>query len=1368
MSAEHRFRITRAGVLNVWQYDEQIFDFADGRLLLRGTNGAGKSKTMEMLLPFVIDGDTRRITASGRHQTSLLWLLMDGYDGQSRTGYVWVEFSRTGADGRPETLTCGVGMRATASARNATSWFFTSPRRVGEDLLLEDGSGPLSQAALAHDLEEVDGGHGHLFDSARRYRSHVGEVLFGLAPDHYDSLLRLLYWLRMPQVGEDIDPQRLADQLVNALPTLDSATVEAAGGTFDELEAFGEDVDRKERAAVALHGFAETYSGYARSVLSRRADVALEAAATVSGARRRVRGTERELASTLEQLAVAEQAANDAGASESEANARIGALESSPEARSRARLSELGKRAEDLTRALDQARRDVVDAQHTATASAELADKGASAVHQRTQELHRATVEAAGQVGGCGAQVDPAPTSAVLQAQPGWAAPTGLDEESGRLGAVGRTHTGWVGSARSQLGQVRAAVQVVEEALHVSVAAHAEARRAEEESARVETRRDRAGEQVVAARDTALAAETAFMAGLSTWRANGDAVPIALPDLPREGLDALEALVAEAVEPTRAELAAARADAQHRAAAALARVAALRDQRAAVVEEVDPAPAPPSWRREERDGLTGAPLWRLVDFREDLEAADRAGLEAALEGAGLLDAWVFPDGRVSDRSRQDVGLVPPQPARGTSDAAPADPSDLTAVLVTDPAGDHLVPALVVDRVLRSVRLSDPGDSLRGDRHAQGADPGDDDGRGEVAVDTSGRWTSGPARGRTTKTEAPVNGASARVAERARRLAELDVLITDQESVAQSAAAAAHEAGAALERLRTWAAARPRHHDLVAAWTVLDARLDAERAVTGELGQAQESARAARDLAATRHSELVTLGERHGLPVSADALAAVRERARSAGAALDGVERAVHDLDAQVGLWRERAERARTDADRLTQRQSLLESAERDRQPVQAEYDELSAAAGAQIEELERRLRELRLEVEGARERRAAHTAVRDEALTRRGSLGARLDAERAALATAEPAREQAFDRLRIVYSLPGLVSAADIGADPDSHPADREQVRALVEAAKSGHRTDNDVIAAMTALQSSPASVHEPRGFLEDGVYVAVGRDDTGDRPLAELSTRLAARVAADRELLSERERELFENHVLGQLGDALRDVRRQAEELVVAMNDQLNEVSTSQGIRVRLRWRLRDDIPADARRAVGLLGQPLGSLLADERAELRDALHRLIELSRSEAPEDSYAEHLARALDYRQWFAFTVQYHRPETAQWKDLHRKSALSQGEQKVLCYLPLFAAAAAHFTSLAGAAPHAPRFVLLDDAFPKIDARTHPLLFGLLVDLDLDFIITSERLWGTHASVPSLAIYEALRDPAQRGIAQFEHRWDGQQLTAVGVT
>ena len=94
-----RFRLSRAGILNVWQYDEQVFTFADGRLLLRGANGAGKSKTLEMLLPFALDGDKARLTASAKHHTSLLWLMTDGVEAGNRVGYVWVEFARTTPDG---------------------------------------------------------------------------------------------------------------------------------------------------------------------------------------------------------------------------------------------------------------------------------------------------------------------------------------------------------------------------------------------------------------------------------------------------------------------------------------------------------------------------------------------------------------------------------------------------------------------------------------------------------------------------------------------------------------------------------------------------------------------------------------------------------------------------------------------------------------------------------------------------------------------------------------------------------------------------------------------------------------------------------------------------------------------------------------------------------------------------------------------------------------------------------------------------------------------------------------------------------------------------------------------------------------------
>src|SRR5690606_40518248 len=54
-----RWRMNRAGLLNFWHYDEEVFELEDGRLILRGANGSGKSVTMQSFLPLVLDGDKR-------------------------------------------------------------------------------------------------------------------------------------------------------------------------------------------------------------------------------------------------------------------------------------------------------------------------------------------------------------------------------------------------------------------------------------------------------------------------------------------------------------------------------------------------------------------------------------------------------------------------------------------------------------------------------------------------------------------------------------------------------------------------------------------------------------------------------------------------------------------------------------------------------------------------------------------------------------------------------------------------------------------------------------------------------------------------------------------------------------------------------------------------------------------------------------------------------------------------------------------------------------------------------------------------------------------------------------------------------------
>ncbi|MGW5733067.1 MULTISPECIES: hypothetical protein [Streptomyces] len=60
---EARFKPTRAGVIGLWDYIDEEFVFADGRLVLRGHNGSGKTKALEVLFPLVLDGvlDARRL-----------------------------------------------------------------------------------------------------------------------------------------------------------------------------------------------------------------------------------------------------------------------------------------------------------------------------------------------------------------------------------------------------------------------------------------------------------------------------------------------------------------------------------------------------------------------------------------------------------------------------------------------------------------------------------------------------------------------------------------------------------------------------------------------------------------------------------------------------------------------------------------------------------------------------------------------------------------------------------------------------------------------------------------------------------------------------------------------------------------------------------------------------------------------------------------------------------------------------------------------------------------------------------------------------------------------------------------------------------
>lgn len=96
MRAQNRWQMNRAGLLNFWYYTEETFDFSDGKLLLRGSNGSGKSVTMQSFLPVLLDGKKSpdRLDPFGsraRRMEDYLLGEKEIVDREERTGYLFIE-----------------------------------------------------------------------------------------------------------------------------------------------------------------------------------------------------------------------------------------------------------------------------------------------------------------------------------------------------------------------------------------------------------------------------------------------------------------------------------------------------------------------------------------------------------------------------------------------------------------------------------------------------------------------------------------------------------------------------------------------------------------------------------------------------------------------------------------------------------------------------------------------------------------------------------------------------------------------------------------------------------------------------------------------------------------------------------------------------------------------------------------------------------------------------------------------------------------------------------------------------------------------------------------------------------------------------
>jgi uncharacterized protein (TIGR02680 family) len=1340
-----RWQPLRCGLLNLYRYDYEEFHFEQGRLLLRGNNGTGKSRVLALQLPFLLDGEISpgRVEPDGDAAKRIEWnLLMGRYP--DRTGYTWIEFGRRLPDGTASFVTLGCGMRAVAGLTGLQNrWPFITTQRIGRDLFLQNAQRQPHGAAR---IAELIGSHGEIFTRAENYRQAVDKLLFGLGP-RYQRLLELLIRLRRPQLSRKLEEAELSQTLSDALPTLPTMLIDEVAEAFRSLQVDRESLRGFEATRAGVDTFLRDYGLYARVAVRRRAAAIRSAHSSFEEAQRQARDAERRFSDAETKLTNLSDTragieSNLAGTEEA-----VSTLRASPEMRT----------ADEI----EQARK-VAEATAATLATANFDERTAAAHLTKANERLVGAEEKA---------VDAASTlDAVLRNTGSLAFEAELAEAHREhipaTAAASGPETTWMRRAELALG--RAILHQRKSIMHLRVLESAVAA-ARQAYAAADTDRVRAGDACTVAREAeAVGRRTFEEAGVAlfnayrTWRARlVELAPIQADALEEAFNIWLERRVG--MSPLRAAGEAAHREAIGHLSAEHSKIktqldsseqicAALRAEIAALEQGVSPSPVPSATRPADRAGRPGAPLWRLCDFRSGIPASSQAGIEAALEASGLLDAWVLPDGTLLDPATEDAFLV--------------DLDATTSEKLTNHLGQWLAP--VVDTFAAAPAVM----PAQTERLLQRIGAGPESGSYWIAED--GSWRMGLLAGRWSKSDADYVGESTRSAARRRRIIELRQNLAEHETEHDALSGTLSKLEDRQKAADQEAAILPDDQPVHTAGYQLEQATQAvnDTFIAHEKAEhlAQEKRGAFDEASRRRDADAADLHLNRWLGRLDELELAVSEY----GAALAGLWPTVRlweSVAGQLQIARQHADEARSAAEERSHRRQVADEAAA---AARSRFETLREMHGAAIDTVLAKLVEaeklvsahksalranqdeqlgqtgLRTRAEADRERAVADRTRNEE--TRHAAIASlqrvaeeRLLAEaHAGLTTIELSTWAVSRAVEIARQIEPML--ADTAADDETWRRRQDTIHTHVQELR-----DRLI-----------AHGHQPETHqIEDLVLVRCifqGRPHT----MTELRDALAAEIGERERLFAAREQEIIENHLLGEIAVELQRLIRDAESWISLANRELAARPTSTGLRFRFAWEPEPEGAFAAVRRPFLRTSELWT--PAERGDLTRFLQERIRAEQAANEDGSWRDHLSAALDYRRWHRFLVE--RQQENVWRRLDKRTygTGSGGEKALALTLPLFAAAAAHYRS---ARADAPRLVMLDEVFAGIDPTMRAQCMGVLAQFDLDVVMTSENEWGCYATVPGLAIYHLTAMPGIDAVGVTRWVWNGRERRQTDV-
>jgi uncharacterized protein (TIGR02680 family) len=1352
-----RWIIHRIGLVNFWYYDEEEFRFEDGRLLLRGSNGSGKSVTMQSFIPLLLDGNKspERLDPFGSRARKLENYLLGEEEGarDENTGYLFMEFHK------PETghfLTIGMGLRA-KRGKPLDFWGFaiTDGRRLGQDFFLYrevEEKIPLSKIELRNRIST--GGEVH--DSQGDYMAMVNRLLFGFENlEDYDELIKLLIQLRTPKLSKDFKPTVIYEIMNNSLQPLSDEDLRPMSEAIENMDNIKSQLEVLKESKKAADRLMVEYGKYNRYVLLEKTRDFVNSQERLDQVLKDADNLEKEQAENWKRHLQAEEEHERLKERQQALEHRRQQLEQHDSYKARQEIDLLDKLLADQEQNRVEKEKNL---QGKKDKERQLRQEDRLAAEKQTVQV---TVMDGLLEEMSGIAED------IFFYEHGFAEKELKEELSKEYGF--KLLRGEVDRYRERIMKAKKALELEKQQalIHDRALAELETARREREDFRREL--EKAENVLAETRDE-------FVERAYTWeKANthlklpADAMACILRAIHAYGQAGSYDDIIQAV---RQQYSGVESSLNRDIAEAETGGKTLVRQKQGKEEELrdwknrkEPEPAREtkvqanrSWL--EAEGIPFVPLYRAVDFRDGIPEEIRGRLEEALLDMGLLDALIVPAGYEEKCKKAGEGTgdryVFPRPQFFRQDL-----SSLLEPVDTGVAGityEH------IDNVLKSILLNDDDECS--------------------FINDKGEYAIGLLRGRvSSQSVSRFLGVESRKRYRLENIQRLEKEILEINEQLRLVGKRIEELEADRRMLCSELQAFPGKEDLETAYNLVNAarvQMDVRAKETVKREELAEKAYKALKETRDKVRELTVKLE---IPLHLDAYEQAEQdigRYRDLLGNLETAHITLIQLNHRIKDLREQQADLCFDLDELQGDLKRLERNIREYGEKKRNYEELLKEL--HYEEIQREIEtclqglkelpgQIEIAIRGAQAFRERHGTVCDKLKT----VQIELDFQRKLnMCCREGFRKE--------YTLGYVVRYEE---DADLVKLARRAYQEL-KGEEKVNRLREDYAAS---LQDK---YHENRQYMAEYNLImehlfdgqAEEEDDRLNRVLAsrkrlELSARIQGRdvnfltlvqyiaesMEENEKLLRESDRQLFEDILANTVGKKIRARIYHSEQWVKKMNKLMEGMNTSSGLSFSLVWKNRaaeTEEQLDTRELVDILKSDARLLTEEQMENLSAHFRSKIAQARKELEDKGTAQTfhaiMKDILDYRKWFEFQLFFTKTGESR-KELTNMAfdRFSGGEKAMAMYVPLFSSVYARYD---GARKDCPRIISLDEAFAGVDENNIRDMFRLIEELKLNFIINSQILWGDYDTVPSLSICELIRPNNADFVTVIRYRWNGK--------